>query len=74
VAGIIYQTLVLGSGGGGVDAAQVVELQSQLSRARAQIVRLEDGFHEAMVRSSVQGALPQGKARQTLLAKFSNAL
>ena len=33
-------------------AAQIAELQRQLQRARAEIVRLEDGYHDAMMRSS----------------------
>ena len=40
---------------GEVDAAataQIAELQRQLQRARGEIVRLEDGYHDAMTRSS----------------------
>ena len=33
-------------------AAQIAELQRQLQRARSEIVRLEDGYHDAMMRSS----------------------
>jgi centrosomal protein CEP290 len=33
-------------------ASQIAELQRQLQRARAEIVRLEDGYHDAMMRSS----------------------
>ena len=40
-------------------AAQVAELQQQLARARQQIMRLEDGYHEAMMRSSTQQMPPQ---------------
>lgn len=33
-------------------AAQIAELQRQLQKARSEIVRLEDGYHDAMTRSS----------------------
>jgi chromosome segregation ATPase len=54
--GISMPLIAAGSYGGG-DHSQVAELQSQLARARAEIVRLEDGYNVAMMRSSVQGAL-----------------
>ena len=63
-------------------AAQVAELQQQLARARQQIMRLEDGYHEAMMRSSVQQMPPamqqqptsqasQEMSRQEMLAEMT---
>ena len=40
-------------------AAQIAELQQQLARARGEIVRLEDGYHDAMMRSSLNQAPSQ---------------
>ena len=62
-----------GAGGGGAAAraeadaaaaAQIAELQQQLARARGEIVRLEDGYHDAMMRSSLNQAPSQAFASQ----------
>ena len=71
-----------GSQAEAASAAQVAELQQQLARARQQIMRLEDGYHEAMMRSSVQQMPPamqqqpmsqasQEMSRQEMLAEMT---
>ena len=55
-------------------ASQIAELQRQLQRARAEIVRLEDGYHDAMMRSSQNYSAAYSAAAEAGSARRGAAL